>query len=265
MPRNKAFSLPFLIATVLAGACLSPDAHATWSVAAVNPHTGTIGVAAASCSGGVYGIQTVIAGKGVVIVQAASSNAARQAAVALLREGVPLDTILAKISDPASGYAPQRQQYALLSSGAEARPRTYTGTEVPGAKGSVGGDRFSVQANTMVSDQVVAKAAAALGAADWADDLSMARALMRAMDAGADAGGDRRCGKANSNTAFIALHRNSDPDNAPWLELAVNGLPAGTESGMAHLDALFARWLATGTDRPSTREFVQPAVVAPGK
>lgn len=265
MPRNKAIALPFLIATVLAGACLSPDAHATWSVATVNPRTGTIGVAAASCSGEVYGIQTVVLGKGVVIVQAASNNDARQAAATMLREGVPLDTILAKITDPASGYAPQRQQYALLSSGTEARPRTYTGAEVPAEKGSAGADHVSVQANTMASDDVVAKTIAALGVADWPDDLSMARAIMRAMGAGAAAGGDHRCGKANSNTAFIGLYRKTDQKGAPWVELAVNGLPPGTESGMAHLDALFAQWLATGTDRPSTREFVQPAVAAPGK
>lgn len=265
MTRHPAFSIPCLIAVLLVAVFICPDANATWSVAAVNARTGTIGVAAASCSGGVHGIQTVIPGKGVVIVQAASSNEARQAAVALLREGVPLDTILAKISDPASGYSPQRQQYALLSSGAETRPRTYTGAEVPGAKGSVVADRFSVQANTMASDEVVAKTAAALGTADWADDLSMARALMRAMDAGAAAGGDRRCGKANSNTAFIVLHRKTDPENAPWVELAVNGLPPSTESGMAHLDRLFAQWLATGTDKPSTRTFVEPTVAASGK
>jgi uncharacterized Ntn-hydrolase superfamily protein len=267
MAGNPSFALPCLIAVLLAAACISPDAHATWSIATVNPHTGTIGVAAASCSGGVYGIQTVVPGKGVVIVQAASSHAARQAAVAMLREGVPLDTILAKISDPASGYAPQRQQYALLSSGAEMRPRIYTGAEVPGAKGSIAGiNHVSVQANTMASDEVVAKTAAALGAADWPDDLSMARAIMRAMDAGASAGGDHRCGKANSNTAFIGLYRKTDPQEAPWVELAVNGIAPGTDSGMIHLDALFEQWLDTGTSRASTRTFLVPAVAAePGR
>ncbi|MGH6642674.1 MAG: hypothetical protein ACRED3_08245, partial [Bradyrhizobium sp.] len=106
---------------------------------------------------------------------------------------------------------------------------------------------------------------AALGPADWADDLSMARALMRAMDAGATAGGDRRCGKANSNTAFVGLYRKTDREDTPWVELAVNGLPPGTESGMAHLDALFAQWLASGTQRDSTRTFVVPVLAAPGK
>lgn len=258
MTCHPASNLPCLIAVFLVAVFLCPDANATWSVATVNPRTGTIGVAAASCSGGVYGIQTVVLGKGVVIVQAASNNDARQAATTMLREGVPLDTILAKIADPASGYVPQRQQYALLSSGTEARPRIYTGAEVPGAKGSAGADHISVQANTMASDEVVAKTVAALGVADWPDDLSMARAIMRAMDAGAAAGGDHRCGKANSNTAFIGLYRKTDKKGEPWVELAVNGLPPGTESGMVHLDSLFEQWLGTGTGRASTRTFVVP-------
>ncbi len=261
MSRNKAFAAPFLIATVLAGTCLSPSAHATWSVATVNPRTGTIGVAAASCSGGVYGIQAVVPGKGVVIVQAASNNDARQAAVALLRENVPLQTILAKIADPASGYQPERQQYALLSSDTQARPQTYTGAEVPGAKGSVVGDRFSVQANTMVSDEVVARTAAVLRAADWPDDLSMARAIMRAMEAGATAGGDRRCGKANSNTAFIGLYRKADQPDQPWVELAINGLAPDTESGVAHLHTLFEQWRVSGAHHASTRSFVVPGAM----
>jgi uncharacterized Ntn-hydrolase superfamily protein len=93
----------------------------------------------------------------------------------------------------------------------------------------------------------------------------MARAIMRAMDAGAKAGGDRRCGKANSNTAFIGLYRKTDAQDAPWVELAINGLPPGTESGTAHLDTLFQQWLATGTGRTSTRKFVVPTIAAPGR
>lgn len=254
---SRRFVLP-CIAIGLIAASAAPDARATWSVVAVNPRSGTIAVAAASCSGGVYGIQAVLPGKGAVIVQAASSNDAREAAVKMLRDGASLDAILARISDPASGYSPERQQYALLSTGADARPRTYTGADVPGAKGSIVADHASVQANTMVSDAVVAKTAAALGRADWPDDLAMARAVMRAMEAGAEAGGDRRCGKANSNTAFIGLYRKTDSQDAPWAELSIGNIPAGTESGMAHLQTLFRQWLRTGTHVKSTRTFVTP-------
>ncbi len=201
----------------------------------------------------------------MVIVQAASNNDAREAAVAMLRKGVPLDTILAKITAPNSDYQPQRQQYALLSSGTDPRPRTYTGAKVPSAKATAGTDHISVQANTLASEDAVAKIAATLGKADWPDDLAMARAIMRAMDAGAKAGGDRRCGKANSNTAFIGLYRKTDPQDKPWVELAINGLPPGTESGMTHLGGLFQQWLGTGTGQTNTRRFVVPTVMKPIK
>ncbi|MBT2747705.1 MULTISPECIES: DUF1028 domain-containing protein [unclassified Lysobacter] len=252
-----------LFAAVLTAACAVGEAHATWSVATLNPRTGTFAVAAASCSEMVYGIQTVIPGKGVVIVQAQSNNDARRAAAAMMRDGVPLDAIMAKITAPASGFAPQRQQYALLSRD-DPRPRSYTGAEAHDAKGSLGGEHVSVQVNLMASDEVLTKTFAALGPADWPDDLSMAKAVMRAMRAGAAAGGDRRCGKANSATAFIGLYRQDDREDAPWMELSVHGIKPGTDSGMAHLKVMFERWLRSGKGAASTRSFVVPAAVAGG-
>ena len=257
MTCRRASLLRCLLASLLF-VCVVPQAFATWSIVAVHPRTGTIGVAAASCSGGVWGIQIVAPGIGAVVVQAESNNEARREAMKLLREHAPLDAILGKISDPASGYAPQRQQYALLAGGADNRPRTYTGAEVPAIKGSAGGEHFSVQGNTLASDEVIPDTAAALGQADWPDDLAMAHALMRALAAGAAAGGDRRCGKAASNTAFISLHRATDRPEAPWVSLSVNYIPAGTASGTAALTALFAQWLREGMRRPSTAIFMVP-------
>lgn len=254
--RHTALARSLLAALLFGGAI--PQALATWSIIAVHPRTGTIGVAAASCSGGVFGIQAVAPGTGAVIVQAESNNDARREAVKMLRQHATLDTILAKISDPASGYSPQRQQYALFASGTDGGPRSYTGAEVPDVKGHASGEHFSVQGNTLASDHVISSTAAALGKADWQDDLAMAHALMRALKAGAAAGGDRRCGEAASNTAFISLHRATDPSDAPWVSLSVNRIPAGTASGTDALDALFARWLREDMRRPSTAIFLVP-------
>jgi uncharacterized Ntn-hydrolase superfamily protein len=239
-------------------AAMVHPACATWSIIAINPRTAAIGVAAASCSGGVYGIQAVAPGIGAVIVQADSNDDARREAIRMLRAHASLDTILARMTDPTSGYSPQEQQYALLTRGTDEGPRNYTGSAVPAITGHVGGSHFSVQGNTLASDDVIPRAAAALGKGDWPDDLAMAHALMRALAAGASAGGDRRCGKSASNTAFISLHRASDPSNAPWLTLSVNRIPAGTASGTAELDLLFKDWLRAGMHRPSTSLFIVP-------
>jgi uncharacterized Ntn-hydrolase superfamily protein len=247
----------YLLAILLSCGVVSP-ASATWSIVAIHPRTGTIGIAAASCSGGVFGIQAVAPGTGAVIVQAESSNDARSDAMKMLREGAPLDAILAKITNPSSGYAPERQQYAVLVHGADDGAQAFTGNEVPGIKGSTSSRYISVQGNTLASGEVIPDTVAALGQPDWPDDLSMAHALMRALAAGAAAGGDRRCGSAGSNTAFVSLHRTTDPSNAPWVSLSVNRIPAGTASGTVELERLFAAWLRDGMQRPSTAIFVVP-------
>ncbi|MGA9420810.1 MAG: hypothetical protein WBW61_00495, partial [Rhodanobacteraceae bacterium] len=60
------------------------------------------------------------------------------------------------------------------------------------------------------------------------------------------------------NSAFISLHRITDPSNAPWVSLSINRIPPGTASGTDALDALFSQWLRNGRRRPSTAIFLVP-------
>jgi len=246
-----------LISLVLA----STTAQATWSVVAMNKKTGTIAVAGASCSYMVYGIAQVLPGKGVVIVQAASNENARAKAAAMLEQDASLPTILDAIKDTNSQFEPAQQQYALLSFKEFDTPLTFTGSEVSDSKGSVSGPGYSVQANTMVSDEVVRQVKANLGDTNWNSDLDMAKAVMRAMNAGAKVGGDSRCKGSNSTTAFISLHKKDNNPNVPWLTLTIFGMEAGTKSAMRSLNPLFDNWLKNDTANPSTRSFVIPKVI----
>lgn len=245
----------------LAGALLLPlGAQATWSIAALNPDTGTIAVAGASCSYLVYGIAQVLPGKGVVIVQAQSNEQARAKAADLLDEDVSLETVLSRITVPGSQFQPEQQQIALLSFKAYDNPLGYTGSAVEGAKGIASGPGFIAQANTMASDAVLQHVAREMRrGSPWPDDLRMAEAMMRALNAGALAGGDSRCKGSNSSTAFISLHKKSDSANVPWLTLAIFGLEAGQQSALPPLQHLFEQWLQRDTGNPSTRSFIVPA------
>ena len=253
---------PYFVTTIslLFLSLAAGKAHATWSVAAMNETTGTIAVAGASCSYMVYGIAQVLPGKGVVIVQAASNENARAKAAQMLEKDVSLSEVLATISDSNSQFEPAQQQYALLSFNEFNQPKTFTGSEVSGAKGSMSGPGYSVQANTMVSDDVVTQMAATLSKKTWRSDVEMAQTVMHAMNAGATVGGDSRCKGSNSTTAFISLHKKDDNPNVPWLTLTVFGLEAGTQSAMQFLNPMFKRWVKTETANPSTRSFVIPNV-----
>jgi uncharacterized Ntn-hydrolase superfamily protein len=57
---------------------LGGNALATWSIIIVDPGTGEIGIAGASCTKNCYGIGEIIPGKGAIIVQAMSNSRARR-------------------------------------------------------------------------------------------------------------------------------------------------------------------------------------------
>ena len=58
------------MAAVLAALCAPGSASATWSIVAVDPETREVGIAVASCIGGVEVTAGIAPGKGVVTAQA---------------------------------------------------------------------------------------------------------------------------------------------------------------------------------------------------
>ncbi|MBN8823282.1 MULTISPECIES: hypothetical protein [unclassified Spirosoma] len=69
----KALQRLSLIGLVLTASVI--QAYATWSIILIDPQTKAIGIAGASCTYSVYGIGSIVPGKGAVVVQA--SGAAR--------------------------------------------------------------------------------------------------------------------------------------------------------------------------------------------
>ena len=64
--RTKTLNL-FLLCAAFSFVLWFPNvAQATWSITAVNPETGEVGIAGASCTYSVWGIAGVAPGKGVI-------------------------------------------------------------------------------------------------------------------------------------------------------------------------------------------------------
>jgi hypothetical protein len=78
---------------------LSAPAAATWSLVAVDPVQREVGVAIASCIGGVERTLGVVPGRGVVAAQAWTSFRGRDRAVAMLGEGASPAEALAAIAN----------------------------------------------------------------------------------------------------------------------------------------------------------------------
>jgi uncharacterized Ntn-hydrolase superfamily protein len=178
---------------------VSFEAHATWSIVAVDPETGEVGLAAATCNPGIQFIAAAVPGAGVVVAQAETSFKGRDQAVDWMAEGIGAEKILQGLSNPGfySGrfhakFPDLQYGVATLTEGPQAG---YTGGDnlIPWFGGK-SGPAYSVQGNTLRGEDVVADAARAFEKQDEGTcRLTLGERLLRALEAGRNAGGDKRC------------------------------------------------------------------------
>lgn len=251
--------IPFL-AVVALTACAAPEPEypreldmTTWSVVGVDPVSGDVGVAVASCVQS-FGdaVAALVPGKGAAATQAGFDIDNRNRVYEAIQEGLTAEEVIRRVTDPEWDPELDRRQYGVVTMhdgfvraagfttpsrqgvtpGDDGVPR-YAGVMADASRG------VSSQGNTLVSEQVVR---APLDAFRWEDPAgfnTLADRLMRALEAGSIAGGDVRCNQGNvrqtTSMAAILVARGGDAPyatenigmtdagtpNAPWLNLSV--------------------------------------------
>ena len=219
MPLSPGGPLAGLVALVTV---LVPQiAFATWSVVAVDPETGEVGVGAATCTVGVELVQGLVPGVGVVAAQANTNLYARYAATRALREGASRDEAMA-IAEQSAGRCGLSswadQQFAIATLEPEPGAIAHTGGATVAWSGSASAPGVSVQGNMIRGQAVVDDALAAFLSDDGTPDL--AERILRALEAGGAAGGDNRCPvERPAQTAFLTVAHPGDAPDAPSLSL----------------------------------------------
>jgi MYXO-CTERM domain-containing protein len=202
---------PLILASVLTGLALyGPPAHATWTITAVDPATGEVGTAGATCGRWVWVIARVVPDEGAVVAQGNSNLDARDEAEGLLAEGETPDAILDAIT--AGDDDVQTRQYGVASlNGAAA---AFNGSQLEDYAGSWSDEYVSVQGNILASEAVVTEAFNAYLAAEEAGE-PLAERLLLALEAGAAEGGDSRCDpdKAAKSAYLLVAAPGDDPDD----------------------------------------------------
>lgn len=207
----------------------APAAHATWSIVAVDPQTGEVGLAAASCSIGVPRIAALVPGKGAIVSQAATSFTGREKARELVTEGADATRVLAVLEDNelyadwlTIGFPYLQYGVATLAAGNDSPVATgfVTGGSNPDWSGGVAGDTYSAQGNTLRSAAVIDETARAFDEAtqNKSCPAPLAQRLLVALEAGRDAGGDVRCpAEAPALAAILMVARPGDGPDAPTI------------------------------------------------
>jgi uncharacterized Ntn-hydrolase superfamily protein len=248
----------------------------TWSVVAVDPKTGDVGVAVSSCVQS-YGdaVAALVPGKGAAATQAGFDIKNRNKVFEAIKEGLTAEEVIARVTDPAWDKDTDRRQYGVLTMhNGFVRAAGFT---TPVRQGTILGDdgisRFagvmadpsrgvSAQGNTLASYEVVQRPLDTYRWDDPAGFNKLSDRLMRAIEAGSIAGGDVRCNKENirqtTSMAAILVARGGDPPyaaenigmtdagtkKAPWLDLSVRA-EAGGENPLLELRRQYDRWRRT--------------------
>jgi uncharacterized Ntn-hydrolase superfamily protein len=162
-------------------------AFATFSIVAIDPVTGDLGVAVASRVFGVGGhVSWAEAGVGAVATQAAMNGGYGPRGLELLRQGLSAQEVLDRLLAEDPFERKDGRQVAIVD--AKGNIAVFTGPTANEWKGHITGATYSVQGNILAGRHV----AEAMARTFESTKGELAERLYAALKAGDDAGGDRR-------------------------------------------------------------------------
>jgi uncharacterized Ntn-hydrolase superfamily protein len=274
--------LVVVVAVALAACARAPMTYptelemTTWSIVGVDPKTGGVGVAVASCVES-YGdaVAALVPGKGAAATQAGFDIKNRNKVFEAIKQGLTAEEVIAQVTDAEWDTQTDRRQYGVLTmhDGFVRAAGFTTPTRQGITMGEDGVARFagvmadpsrgvSSQGNTLASAEVVQRPLDAYRWEDPAGFNTLADRLMRALEAGSTAGGDVRCNQGSvrqtTSMAAILVARGNDPpyatenigmtdagtDKAPWLNLSVR-VERGAENPLLDLRRQYDQWRRT--------------------
>ncbi len=248
----------------------------TWSVVAVDPANGDVGVAMASCVPNTLAdaLASLVPGKGAAATQAAFDVGNRNIVFAALKDGASAAEVIRRVADSTTDARLGNRQYGVVTMrGGKAETAGFTGK--PMLDGATAADSrrwagirsdasrgVSVQGNTLVSEAVVSNALAAFVWQDPTGFNKLSDRLIRALEAGSVAGGDVRCisdsSRQTAATAMIVVARGNDAPyatekigmsdqgtpQAPWLAISVTNALGG-DNPLLELRRRYDAWRKT--------------------
>jgi uncharacterized Ntn-hydrolase superfamily protein len=236
--------------------------RSTFSIVAVDPATGDVGAAGASCVPiTAASLAALVPMQGAAAIQAAFTPKNQSQVLELLLKGKSADQIIEHVSRDDYDEMVADRQYGVVTFQSEnIQAAGFTGAD----NNNWAGDRqdmtyaVSAQGNTLENQDVIDDALSAFMAADLGS-VELSDRLLRALEAASAAGGDRRCNQPGflqtAQAAFIAVSKADQPpfstgigkdpspnDPAlPWLYISVVE-PKGGPNPLLDLRTQYNAW-----------------------
>ena len=210
----------------------------TFSIIAVDPETGEVGAAGATClfgqnDGIIDIISSIIPGKGGVLSQAyvCIPNVNMNNAISLMDQGYTPSQIITWLNnnDQCSAGNFQYRQYGIVDfdSNGEVRTAGFTGNFADDYKEDRQGETYSIQGNILLDLSIIDN----MENNFLSTEGSLSDKLMAAMQGANVAGADSRCLQygTSSATAFLVVYGPNDSIDQPSLEINIGSQQSGIE------------------------------------
>lgn len=213
----------------------------TFSIIAVDPVTGEIGSAGATCISSTGGsniadiITDIIPGQGGVNSQAyvCIPNINLQNAILQMEAGLSpseiIDYLMANDACSSQNFDPDYRQYGIVDLDENGDPRAagWTGSMTDDYKEDRQGATFSIQGNILLNPSVIDQMEANFNTTSG----TLADKLMAALQGANFPGADSRClaNGTSSRTAYLLVYKADDDPNDPYIKIVVPVQAVGTE------------------------------------
>lgn len=200
----------------------------TFSICAIDPVTGEVGSAGASCIDGSIIISDVHPGIGVVHTQSYWNSQNQQYALELMKKGVSAAAIIdSLLQNDAQGNAGIRQYGVVRLVDGKVQVKGFTGADCFDYKNHIEGPTYSIQGNILLGQQVLDS----MKARFEREPGDLACKLMAAMQGAKMRGADTRCMESGNSSlsAFIRVAKPSDDPQKLSIDININSGPQGFE------------------------------------
>jgi uncharacterized Ntn-hydrolase superfamily protein len=198
---------------------MAPRTVSTFSIVAIDPANGDLGVAVASRYFSVGSVVPwALAGVGAVATQANVNVGYGPQGIDLLRQGLTAPQVLKKLLSEDAFEGKDGRQIAVVD--AHGNVATYTGPKAPSWAGDRQGPTWSAQGNILAGPQVVE----AMGKAFDSTPGELAEKLYAALKAGDDAGGDAR-GHQSASLLVVRKRGGRNLNNDRYVYINVDDNP----------------------------------------
>lgn len=215
----------------------------TFSITAVDPVTGQIGSAGASCIANCLILSDVHPGVGVIHTQAYWNSTNQNYAKNLMNLGLSPQQIIDSLVAHDAQNNPTIRQYGIVDLIGGGRTAAYTGSNCNNYKNHIIGPTYTIQGNILLGQKVLDS----MQARFLSTQGTLADKLMAALQGAKMIGADTRCTQYNKSSisAFLRVAKPSDTLNNLYIHLNV-GNSTGSNDPIDSLQVLYNQWLLTG-------------------